>query len=310
MELYNKYRPDSSEKILGNDLAIKSLKSEIANGGHCFLITGASGCGKTTLARAAALDMGCDDMTIHEVDASDDRGIDAMRKIKEQMRYVPINGGKEVFILDECHGITSAAQESVLKMLEECPEHVYIFLCTTNPEKLIKTIQTRCSRIEMKPLDGTAMLGLLRRVAHWEKANVGLEVLQQIVSLSNGSSRDALKKLGQVLYLESDEERSKFLMENVFSDEKAEVIDLCRALLKQEGWAKYMDCLDKLKDDLSSNSEGIRQAIMGYANAVLKKGINPAAVGMIQVFSNVDCFRNGKFGIMVGLLDFQDYMQG
>ena len=88
------------------------------------------------------------------------------------------------------------------------------------------------------------------------------------------------------------------------------MIELCRALLKQEGWAKYMECLEKLKDELSSGAEGIRQAVMGYANAVLKKDMNPVAVAMIQTFSNVDTYRNGKFAITIAILDMIAYLQG
>lgn len=310
MELYNKYRPSLPEEVLGNELVIKSIQKEINAGTHVFLFTGNGGCGKTTTARIFAKILDPDELGIHELNSAENRGIDTVREISEQMRYAPLDGSKTIYILDEMHQQTSASQNSLLKILEECPEFCYFFLCTTNPEKLIQPLKTRCSIINFKPLDHTTMFSLLRRVAHKEGVKVDLDVLHKVADLSEGSSRQGLKILGSILYLENDEERKSFLDKNVFNDEKAEVIELCRALLKQEGWAKYMECMEKLKDELSSGAEGIRQAIMGYANAVLKKGINPAAVGMIQVFSNVDCYKNGKFGIMVGLLDFQDYMQG
>ena len=310
MELYNKYRPQTPEEVLGNDLAIKSIQKELDSGSHVFLFTGLGGGGKTTTARIFAKIVGGNELTIHELNSAENRGVDTVREISEQIRYAPVGGSKNVYILDEMHQQTSASQNALLKILEECPESCFFFLCTTNPEKLIQPLKTRCSIVNFKPLDHNTMFMLLRRVAHKEGVKIDQDLLHKIADLSDGSSRKGLKILGSVLYLETDEERKNFLETNVFDSDNPEVINLCRALLKQEGWDKYMECLESLKDELASNSESVRQAIMGYANAVLKKGMNNAAIGMIQVFSNVDCYKNGKFGIMVGLLDFVSYMQG
>ena len=308
MELYNKYRPQTFEEILGNDLAVKSIQSELNKGSNVFLLTGSGGCGKTTLSRVAAKSLGADEMSIHELNSSENRGIDSVREIMEELRYPPTNGGKSVYILDEMHQQTSASQNALLKVLEECPEYCVFFLCTTNPEKLIQPLKTRCSIINMKPLDHNTMFMLLRKVSFKEGVKMDLDILHKVADMSEGSSRQGLKILSSILYLENDDERKKFLEENVFSDEKPEVVELCRALFNKAGWEKYMECLDKLKNELSSNAEGVRQAVMGYANAILKKNYNPTAIGMIQVFSNVDCYKNGKYGITIGILDFIDYM--
>ena len=307
MELYNKYRPQSTSEILGNEIAIESLKTSIEHGSHVFLITGPSGCGKTTLACAMAHDMGCDELSIHEINASDDRGIEDIRRIKEQLRYMPLDSEKTVYILDECHSITPAAQEAMLKMLEDCPQWVYFFLCTTNPEKLLKTIRDqRCPQITMKPLDDATMLKQLRVVSHKETVSMDIEILKQIVSMSEGSSRKALQLLNGIIYLENDDKRRQYLKEKEFGEENQDVIELCRALIANKGWATYMECLEKAKDDLKANPESVRFLVMSYARSILKKGLNIRAAAMLKAFSGVDTWRNKEYAIYEGLIDFME----
>lgn len=303
-ELYIKYRPRTCEEILGNDLAIKSVKSELALDHHVFLFTGNSGCGKSTLAFAVAKEIGATELTTHYINASDNRGIDTVRQIKEEIRYQPLDG-KCVYILDEVHGTTKEFQESLLMLLEEgCPSWCYFILATTNPEKLLETIKTRCSRIQLKPLDHDTMFKLLRLVAHKEQVQVSLDVLHKIADLSEGSSRSGLKKLGQVLNLANDEERMKFLEENTFSEENQDMIELCRALISKKDWKDYMECLEKAKDDLKANPEGVKFLIMSYARSVLKKGLNIRAAAMLKAFAGVDTWRNKEYAIYEGIIDF------
>ena len=305
-ELYIKYRPSTLDGILGNDLAIKSVKSELASDHHVFLFTGNSGCGKSTLAFAVAKEIGATELTTHYINASDNRGIDTVRQIKEDLRYQPLDG-KCVYILDEVHGTTKEFQESLLMLLEEgCPSWCYFILATTNPEKLLETIKTRCSRIQLKPLDHDTMFKLLRRVAHNEQVQVSLDVLHKIADLSEGSSRSGLKKLGQVLNLANDEERMKFLEENIFSEENQDMIELCRALIAKKGWTTYMECLEKAKDDLKANPEGVRFLIMSYARSCLKKKLDIRPAAMLKAFSGVDTWRNKEYAIYEGLINFME----
>lgn len=304
-ELYIKYRPQVCDDIKGNDLAIKSLRSEITAGHHVFLLSGNSGCGKTTLARAIAKELGGTELSIHELNSSENRGIDTVREIMEEIRYQPLEG-KSVYILDEYHMQTNTAQQAALKMLEECPSWVYFFICTTNPEKVIEAIKTRCSRIEVKPLDHNTMLGLLRLISHKEQIQVSIDVLNKIVDLSEGSSRKGLKMLGQVLYLSGDEERIQYLEKNTFSDENQDVIELCRALISRKGWSTYTQCLEKAKDDIKSNPEGTKFLIMSYARSCLKKQFNINAAQLIRVFCEVDTWKNKEYAIWDGIIAYMN----
>lgn len=309
MELYNKYRPQKLEEILGNDGAISSIKSSIEHGEHVFLLTGIGGCGKTTTARAFAKDfLGADELSIHEYNSSENRGIDTVREIMEQCKYAPLSGGKTVYILDEMHQQTSAAQNALLKILEECPEWCYFFLCTTEQQKIVQPLLTRCPPIKLKGLDENTMFRLLRRIAHDEGIQIDSEILKQIAAESNGSSRFAIKALAKVLYLENDDKRRDYIKEYGISEASEESVELCRALIKNSGWKSYVECMEKIKDDVSSNPEGIRRLIMSYATSVLKKGLNKPAIAMLQAFGNADTYKNGISAIWIGLLDFTDYL--
>lgn len=314
VELYNKYRPQSTSEILGNDLAIESLKTSIEHGSHVFLITGNSGCGKSTLARAMAHDLGCDELSIHEINASNERGIDDIRAIQDELRHAPLGNDKVVYILDECHSITPAAQEAMLKMLEDCPQRAFFFLCTTNPEKLLSTIRDqRCPQIVMKPLDDQTMFKQLRVISHKEEVTIDNEILQQIVGMSEGSSRKALQLLNSIIYLENDDKRRQFLKEKEFGEENQDIIELCRAMIKGAGWNTYAECIEKAKDDAKANPEGVKFLVMSYARSVLKKGYNGQmtpifvrAAAMLKAFAGVDTWRNKEYAIWQGLIDFME----
>lgn len=304
-ELYIKYRPQTTQEILGNDLAIKSVHSELEAGHHVFLFTGESGCGKTTLARAVAKELGADELSIHEINSSENRGIDTVRQIMEEIRYAPLSG-KTVYILDEMHQQTTASQNAMLKMLEECPEWCYFMLATTDPQKVIEAIKTRCSIIQVQPLDHLTMFGLLRRIAHKEQVQISLDVLHKVADLSEGSSRKGLKVLGQVLYLNTDDERMEYLDKNSFSDENQDIIELCRALIAKKGWNSYMECLEKAKDDVKANPEGVKFLVMSYARSVLKKEFNLNAAAMLKAFCGIDTWRNKEYAIYDGIIEFME----
>ena len=157
MELYRKYRPQTEDEMVGNESAIKAVKKELENGSHVFLFTGNAGCGKTTMARIIAKEVGAGDLSIREINSAENRGIDTARDILEQMQYMPSDGDALVWIFDECHKWTNDMQNAMLKPLEDTPDHVYFFLCTTDPQKLIKPLVTRCSVVAMKPLNDEEM---------------------------------------------------------------------------------------------------------------------------------------------------------
>ena len=306
VELYRRYRPNSFSDIVGNEKTIKSLEKELENGSHVFLMTGPAGCGKTTLARIMAKKVNAGPLSIHEINSAENRGIDTAREIMEQMRFNPSDGESIVWILDEMHMITSAGQNALLKALEDTPEHCYFFLCTTNPEKLIAPLKTRCSIINVVPLKDEEMIYLLKRTARAEKIKIDSEVYERICEIAQGGSRKALKLLAKVLYLDSDEERLEVL-KNEDSSESKEVKELCQLLIS--GKANWSSISKVLKNIDMTEAERVRQAVMGYMGAVLLNGKSSAPiVSAMQAFSSADTYKNGKSAIIVACLDYLDLL--
>lgn len=304
MELYVKHRPKKFEDVIGNEIAIKTIKKELENGTHVFLFTGPAGCGKTTLARIVANEVGANELSVQEINSAENRGIDTMREVLTQMRFNPAYGENSVWIFDECHQWTVATQNASLKALEEVPESVYFILCTTDPQKLIEPLKSRCSVINVKPLDKDNMVYLLRKTAKSEGVKISIDVYERIADLAEGGSRKALKLLAKVINLDNDEERLEAL-EDVDADENPETIELCRALMNNhKGKSESLKLVKAL--DLS-DAEKVRMAVMGYMTAViLNSGGNNRAECALQAFSEADTYRNSKFAITVAVLDFYE----
>lgn len=307
MELYRKYRPQELSDVVGNETTIKSLKKELENGSHVFLMTGPAGCGKTTLARIMAKEVGANELSIREINSAENRGIDTAREVMEQMRYNPGGGSKaSVWILDEVHQLSSAAQNAFLKALEDTPAHCYFFLCTTDPQKLIAPLKTRCSIISVKPLEQKEMLYLLKRTARAEGIKLSSEVYEKIIELAEGGSRKALKLLAKVIYLDDEDEMLKVL-KNSGDSESPEAVEFCRALIKKTNIKTLMELLKELNK--TEEPERLRQCVMGYCNSVLLNGtIYPELVATMQAFSSADTYKNGKNALTIAILDRCDLL--
>src|SRR6056297_1967272 len=144
--LYRKYRPESFADVRDQDHIVSALEGAIKKGEipHALLFSGTRGTGKTTLARIFAKAIGTSDMDLYEIDAASNRGIDDVRELKEAVHTLPYESEKKVYIIDEVHMLTKEAFNALLKTLEEPPEHVVFILATTEEEKLLDTILSRC----------------------------------------------------------------------------------------------------------------------------------------------------------------------
>ena len=292
VSLATKYRPQMLRDFLGNENTTSALRSmmEREEIPHTLLFTGPSGCGKTTLARIVAKRLKCSEHDLQELNTADFRGIDTIRDVIRNMSLCPMSGTCRVWILDEVHQISKDGQHALLKALEDTPKHVYFLLSTTEPEKLLHTIRTRCVTFDVKPLSDKLMDVLLKTVIQKEGVdNVPQETLDQIVQDSLGSARMALSILDKVVNMDPAD---MLVAAKQQASQTNVAIDLCRALIGKRPWRE----ISKIIQGLDQEPESVRRAVLGYASAVLLKSGQPQAYVVLDCFRQ-DFFTTGKSGL-------------
>jgi len=283
MSLYKKHRPKKWETIIGNAAVIDSLRSQVAkkNPPHCFLFTGPTGCGKTTISRILAKELNCVGADYREINSASFRGIDTAREVIAQANYKALEGANRMFMIDECHKLTNDAQNALLKLMEDTPPHVYLVFATTEPDKLLKPFVGRCSVYQLNTLTDTEMKKLLTRIVKKEGESLDEEVYEQIILDSLGHPRNALTVLEQVLTVEPN---NRLEIAKKKAEEYIASIELCRALLKKAPWRSVAEIL---RSPTMKEVEGVRRAVCGYAAAVLIKGQSNDTAGLIlEEFKN------------------------
>ena len=217
--LYQKYRSATFEEVVGQEYIVRSIKNAVRTGkiGHAYLFCGPRGTGKTTMARLLAKSVNCTNPEkapcgvcencvaanngthpdIIEINAANETHVEDIRDLIERSRLAPMMGRQKIYIIDEVHQLSSAASSALLKTLEEPPENVIFVLATTDPQKLLPTIISRCQRFDFSKVKKSQISKHLLSIA--EKENILLEdgAAEMIAILSDGGMRDALSIMDQ-----------------------------------------------------------------------------------------------------------------
>lgn len=218
--LYRAFRPQRFDELVGQDVIAQTLKNALKQNrlAHAYLFCGPRGTGKTSTAKILAKAVNClaledgepcgkcsncqaiaDERFIDvvEIDAASNRGIDEMRDLKEQVRFVPSLGARKVYIIDEVHMLTTEAFNALLKTLEEPPAHVLFILATTDPQKVPPTVLSRTQRFDFKRIAPQGIVTQLAHIAQEEGVKIDDEALQLIAQSAAGGLRDAIGLLDQ-----------------------------------------------------------------------------------------------------------------
>lgn len=219
--LYRARRPEVFSEVLGQEHIIKILKHQVAEGSvsHAYLFAGTRGTGKTTMARLLAKALNCTGegerpcgtcpncraiaagsfMDVIEIDAASNNGVDNIRELRESVKYPPQVGSRKVYIIDEVHMLSPGAFNALLKTLEEPPENVIFVLCTTEPQKLPQTILSRCMRLDFKRIPQAVLEDNMRLICEEKGVEIDEDALKLLAVNADGSVRDGLSILDQVL---------------------------------------------------------------------------------------------------------------
>jgi DNA polymerase-3 subunit gamma/tau len=292
MSWYTLYRPDCLDDIEGN-ADIKEKVSEYIDNPtimpNTLMFTGESGTGKTTFGRIIAI---ATEAELEEINCANIRGLDQFREIISKMAVIPLGGKRRVVILDEAHKLPKGTQELLLKPLEDGWSHTTMIICTTDPNKLIKTVRTRPVTFNCESLDDECMRRVIRRVCKEEEVKLKKTVVAKLIEASDGSSRQALTILESIAGLSPELMLKKIKAFN--GDTPEEVITLCRLLMSNNPqWKKVAELVKKLEGE----PETIRLSVFGYAMACLPNA-GPKAYKIADAFRD-NYYDVGKHGPML-----------
>jgi len=203
---YRKYRPKSFKEVSGQEHIVKVLEGAILGDRifHAYLFTGSRGTGKTSMARIFAKEIGTSEKDIYELDAASNTSVEDIREITEGARTLPFESKKKVYIIDEVHMLSKSAFNAFLKTLEEPPDHSIFILATTESHKLPQTIISRCQSFSFKKPSRDSLVGVIDRVCSSEGYKIDKNASILIATLGDGSFRDTLGLLDQVVNISED----------------------------------------------------------------------------------------------------------
>jgi DNA polymerase-3 subunit gamma/tau len=328
-----KWRPQTFNDVVGQDHVVRTLKNAIARNriAHAYLFVGPRGTGKTSTARIFAKALNCTDgpkadfdpkdpavqsitegtsMDVIEIDGASNNSVDQIRDLRDDVRYAPTQGKYKIYIIDEVHMLSNQAFNALLKTLEEPPEHVKFVFATTDVQKVLPTILSRCQRFDLKPIPAELIVGRLQTIADEEKIKVTPEALACIARMADGGMRDAQSIFDQMISFCGTEISEPDVLD-VYGLVSAEKITALAGAVAAGDHRKIIALVDECDEGgrdlvrlLTDLQALVRQALL---DAIAKGGRSDRLGGVSmtteQLTRLLDGLREGESGVKLGLAE-------
>ncbi|MBW8780329.1 MAG: DNA polymerase III subunit gamma/tau [Verrucomicrobia bacterium] len=326
-----KWRPQTFNDVVGQDHVVRTLRNAIARNriAHAYLFVGPRGTGKTSTARIFAKALNCTDgpkadfdpkdpavqsitegtsMDVIEIDGASNNSVDQIRDLRDDVRYAPTQGKFKIYIIDEVHMLSNQAFNALLKTLEEPPEHVKFVFATTDVQKVLPTILSRCQRFDLKPIPAELIVQRLQQIATEEKIKVTPEALACIARMADGGMRDAQSIFDQMISFCGTEISEPDVLD-VYGLVSAEKIAALAGAVAAGDHKKIIEIVDEcdaagrdLVRLLADLQALVRQALL---DAIAKGGrsdrLGGVSLATEQLTRLLDGLREGEGGVKLGL---------
>jgi DNA polymerase-3 subunit gamma/tau len=294
-----RYRSQTFDDVVGQDAVAQTLKNaiNINRVAHAYLLCGTRGVGKTTMARILAKSLNClnadeptvtpclkcdscaavnagDDIDVVEIDGASNRGIDNIRELIQNAIYRPARARFKIYIIDEVHMLTKEAFNALLKILEEPPEHVKFIFATTEPNKVLATIQSRCQRFDFQNISAKTIGQQLEMILKAEKIDFDKDLIIHLSRLANGSMRDALSLLDQLISAGSQPLNAQQLSDLIGMPDGQKVMNLIAAIAAHDAGGT-LEAIDNLVDSGQSSGQICDLLIQTMRDMMVLKSAGP-----------------------------------
>src|SRR5476649_2036324 len=279
-----KYRPQRFADVVGQEHVTQTLANAIAQKriAHAYLFCGPRGTGKTTIARIFAKCLNCTGgpkvdfdekdsrvqeitegraLDVMEIDGASNNGVEQVRELRETCKYAPANAQFKIYIIDEVHMLSTAAFNALLKTLEEPPAHVKFMFATTDPEKVLPTILSRCQRFDLRRIPSALITKHLAHIAKLEKVTVDEAALHAIARGADGGMRDAESTLDQLISFCGDKIEEPDVLSMFGLAAQSQILGLSKAILAGE-----IQTALTLLDELAQNGKDLGRLLSDLLN--------------------------------------------